>query len=59
MGPFLVGVRGCLFEVGEAYQVGELAAGYSAVGCGAEIALGALHATGNTACLRSPCRCRA
>lgn len=44
-GSFLVGVRGRLFEIGEDYQVGELADGYAAVGCGAEIALGALHAT--------------
>ncbi|GLY77944.1 hypothetical protein [Actinoallomurus iriomotensis] len=47
-GSFLVGVRGRLFEIGEDYQVGELADGYSAVGCAAEIALGALHATGDT-----------
>lgn len=47
-GSFLVGVRGRLFEIGEDYQVGELVDGYTAVGCGAEIALGALHATGNT-----------
>lgn len=46
-GCFLVGVRGRLFQVGDDYQVGELADGYSAVGCGAEMALGALHATGN------------
>lgn len=46
-GSFLIGVRGRLFEIGEDYQVGELADGYTAVGCGAEIALGALHATHN------------
>ncbi|WP_345432945.1 hypothetical protein [Actinoallomurus vinaceus] len=46
-GSFLVGVRGRLFEIGHDYQVGELIDGYTAVGCGAEIALGALHATGN------------
>ncbi|MEV5710848.1 hypothetical protein [Actinoallomurus sp. NPDC052274] len=44
-GSFLVGLRGRLFEIGSDYQVGELADGYTAVGCGAEIALGALHAT--------------
>ena len=48
-GSFLVGVRGRLFEISDDYQVGELADGYAAVGCGAEIALGALHATGGTA----------
>ncbi|MEV0400800.1 hypothetical protein [Actinoallomurus sp. NPDC050550] len=47
-GSFLVGVRGRLFEIGHDYQVGEMADGYTAVGCGAEIALGALHATDNT-----------
>ncbi|GAB3966777.1 hypothetical protein GCM10029978_032690 [Actinoallomurus acanthiterrae] len=46
-GSFLVGVRGRLFEIGHDYQVGELVDGYTAVGCGEEIALGALHATGN------------
>ena len=44
-GSFLVGVRGRLFEIEGDYQVGELADGYAAVGYGAEIALGALHAT--------------
>jgi ATP-dependent protease HslVU (ClpYQ) peptidase subunit len=44
-GSFLVGVRGRLFEIGPDYQVGEWVDGYTAVGCGAEIALGALHAT--------------
>jgi 20S proteasome alpha/beta subunit len=47
-GSFLVGVRGRLFEIEEDYQVGELVDGYAAVGCGAEIALGALHATSDT-----------
>jgi ATP-dependent protease HslVU (ClpYQ) peptidase subunit len=46
-GSFLVGVRGRLFEIGPDYQVGELVDGYTAVGCGADIALGALHATDN------------
>jgi hypothetical protein len=44
-GTFLVGVRGRLFEVDSDYQVGEPLDGYAAVGCGADIALGALHAT--------------
>lgn len=44
-GCFLVGVKGHLFEVDNDYQVGEMGDGYTAVGCGAEVALGALHAT--------------
>ncbi|MCO5998272.1 hypothetical protein [Actinoallomurus rhizosphaericola] len=47
-GSFLVGIRGRLFEICADYQVGEMADGYTAVGCGAEIALGALHATAGT-----------
>jgi hypothetical protein len=45
-GDFLVGVAGHLFRVSNDYQVGESANLYDAVGCGDELALGALHATG-------------
>jgi hypothetical protein len=48
-GTFLVGVRGRLFEVHSDYQVGEALDGYSAVGCGDDVALGALYATANAA----------
>ncbi|MFH9561225.1 hypothetical protein ACH4K7_33330 [Streptomyces globisporus] len=44
-GTFLVGVEGRLFVVCDDYQVGEPADGYAAVGCGDDLALGALHAT--------------
>lgn len=44
-GDFLVGVQGRLFSVASDYQVGEPADQYAAVGCGDELALGALHAT--------------
>lgn len=44
-GTFLVGTRGRLFTVDGDFQVGESADGYDAVGCGGEIALGALYAT--------------
>lgn len=44
-GTFLVGTRGRLFRVEPDYQVGETRDGYDAVGCGGEIACGALHAT--------------
>ncbi|MCL6672442.1 hypothetical protein ACIRP3_23230 [Streptomyces sp. NPDC101209] len=44
-GSFLVGVHGRLFEIHDDYQVGERADGYAAVGCGDDLALGALHAT--------------
>lgn len=47
-GTFLVGVRGRLFVVYEDYQVAQAAAGYAAVGCGDDIALGALFATAGT-----------
>jgi ATP-dependent protease HslVU (ClpYQ) peptidase subunit len=44
-GTFLVGYAGRLFNVADDFQVGEAACGYDAVGCGADIALGSLHAT--------------
>jgi ATP-dependent protease HslVU (ClpYQ) peptidase subunit len=47
-GTFLVGVRGRLFTVYEDYQVAEAADGFAAVGCGDELALGALFATATT-----------
>lgn len=47
-GTFLVGVRGQLFTIYDDYQVGRTADGFAAVGCGDEIALGALYATAGT-----------
>jgi len=47
-GTFIVGVRGRLFVVYEDYQVAQAADGYAAVGCGYDIALGALFATAGT-----------
>jgi ATP-dependent protease HslVU (ClpYQ) peptidase subunit len=44
-GTFLVGIHGRLFEVNGDYQVGENLDGYAAVGCGDDVALGALYAT--------------
>ena len=44
-GTFLVGVQGRLFAVHDDYQVAEAADGYAAVGCGDQVALGALYAT--------------
>ena len=44
-GTFLAGTRGHLFFFADDYQVGEPADPYTAVGCGANVALGALHAT--------------
>lgn len=46
-GKFLVGFRGRLFCIDPDYQVGESIHGYDAVGCGAEVARGALFATSN------------
>lgn len=44
-GTFLVGFRSRLFEIFDDYQVGEPTAGYSAVGCGGDIATGSLFST--------------
>lgn len=44
-GTFLVGYRGRLYIIDSDYQVGIPADGYAAVGCGEDLALGALHAT--------------
>lgn len=44
-GGFLVGCRGRLFNICDDFQVAEASAGYDAVGCGQEVALGALFAT--------------
>lgn len=46
-GQFLVAVRGQLYNVDNDYHVGWSRDGYSAVGCGRELAMGALHATRN------------
>jgi ATP-dependent protease HslVU (ClpYQ) peptidase subunit len=44
-GSFLVGHGGRLFQIDTDYHVGEPADGYDAVGCGNDIAVGALFAT--------------
>jgi ATP-dependent protease HslVU (ClpYQ) peptidase subunit len=44
-GTFLVGVRGRLYEVHGDYQIAKPADGFAAVGCGDQVALGALYAT--------------
>ncbi|HEV7935246.1 MAG TPA: hypothetical protein VGP70_23410 [Actinomadura sp.] len=44
-GTFLIGVHGRLFCVQSDYQVAEAADGFAAVGCGEDVALGALYAT--------------
>lgn len=44
-GTFLVATQGNLFVVYSDYQVAMPACGYSAIGCGGDIALGALYAT--------------
>jgi hypothetical protein len=44
-GAFLVGLLGQLFAIQDDYQVGILAGGYMAVGCGDHLALGAMYAT--------------
>jgi ATP-dependent protease HslVU (ClpYQ) peptidase subunit len=43
-GVFLVGYKGRLFRIDNDYQVGEAADGFDAVGCGEEIAQGAMYA---------------
>lgn len=44
-GNYLVGYRGRIFELEGSYQVGESVAGFAAVGCGDQVAKGALFAT--------------
>ena len=44
-GTFLVGVRGRLYEIEDDFQVARPSTGYEAVGCGGDIAIGALYAT--------------
>ena len=44
-GCFLVGYRGNLYLIGSDYQVGRPSPGYDAVGCGGDVALGALFAS--------------
>lgn len=44
-GTFLVGVRGRLFRIDSDYQVGEGVDGYAAIGCGDQVAHGALFAS--------------
>lgn len=43
-GNFLLGYRGVLYEVDNDFQIGIPADQYSAVGCGSDLALGALYA---------------
>lgn len=44
-GQFLVGYRGRIFTVDNDFQVGECNKPFDAVGCGCDLALGALYAT--------------
>lgn len=55
-GNFLVGYAGRLFDIGSDYQVGESVHGYDAIGCGAQIALGSLHATFHCGMMLDPQR---
>ena len=51
-GVFLVGYGSRLYLVGSDYQVGQLRSPFYAVGCGADLALGSLHATPRVAARR-------
>jgi len=44
-GSFLVGYKGSLYTIEGDYQVGKLHAPFDSVGCGSDLALGALYAT--------------
>ncbi len=44
-GTFLVGYNGVLYTIQSDFQVAINSCGYDAVGCGSDLALGALHAT--------------
>jgi len=54
-GTFLVGIRGRLFRVESDYQVGESIHAFDAVGCGGDIALGALMSLPPTLSDREAC----
>lgn len=45
-GQFLVAYEGRIFQIYSDYQVAESSLHYEAVGCGAEIAMGSLHTSG-------------
>lgn len=53
-GEFLVGVRGVLFHIHGDYQVGIPSRGYSACGCGADLALGSLYTSAIVASSSDP-----
>jgi len=44
-GTFLMGYKGKLYVIDDDFQVGRTTDGFMAVGCGQDLALGALHAT--------------
>jgi len=46
-GTFLIGIKGRLFRVQEDFSVLELSCGYDAIGCGHDIAKGAMYAGKN------------
>lgn len=46
-GNFLIGYKGSLYEVDDDFQVGKLSDNIAAIGCGREIAKGAMHALGH------------
>lgn len=46
-GTFMVGYNGVLYTVDNDFQVGIPQKGYDSIGCGCDLALGALHATAN------------
>ncbi len=47
-GSFLVGYEGRIFRIESDYQVGETRLDYEAVGCGQDVAMGALYASFNS-----------
>jgi ATP-dependent protease HslVU (ClpYQ) peptidase subunit len=49
-GSFLVGYRGALYEIDDDYQVGKLSDNIASVGCGANVALGAMYALDHYHC---------
>lgn len=53
-GQLLVAYDGELYEICEDYQVGILHDAYNAIGCGADIALGAMYATGQSTSILKP-----
>lgn len=53
-GMFMVGLSGRLFTIDSDFQVGEVLECYHAIGCGGDLALGSMYASGTTSLHMKP-----